>query len=129
MAQVKIYGHARFLEGRRQVISDAIHRATVRELGQPEDKRYHRFFALEDQDFIHPDGRSGAYLILEIHLFAGRTPKTLRAYLLALQAALEDYAGLAPNDLEVTLIEVPAAHWSIRGQPGDEQPLPYEVHQ
>ena len=128
MPQVKIYGHATFLEGRRQVISDAIHRATVRTLGLPEDKRYHRFFALADEDFIHPDSRSGAYLILEIHLFTGRTPKTLRAYLLALQAGLEDYAGIAPNDLEVTLIETPAAHWSFRGQPGDELDLPYEVN-
>lgn len=128
MGHVKIYGHAAFLASRRQQISDAIHRATVQELRFPEDKRYHRFIRLQGEDFIHPDDRSGAYIVVEIHLFSGRTERTLRAYLLALQAALEDYAGIAPNDLEIILLETPPAHWSIRGQTGDELQLPYEVN-
>ncbi|WP_309570988.1 tautomerase family protein [Deinococcus sp.] len=125
---MKIYGHAGFIEKRRQQISDAIQRATVQELGLPEGKRYHRFIGLADADFIHPEDRSAAYIVVEIHLMTGRSDKTLRAYLLALQAALEDYAGVAPNDLEVILLETPPARWSIRGVVGDELKLPYEVN-
>ncbi|MDO4246816.1 MAG: hypothetical protein Q4C89_12395 [Deinococcus sp.] len=64
MAQVKIYGHAGYLRARRQVISDAVQRAMQDVLGLPADKRFHRFFALEAGDFIHPADRSEAYLIL-----------------------------------------------------------------
>lgn len=128
MGHVKIYGHTEFIEKRRQQISDAIHRASVQELGLPEGARYHRFIGLAETDFIHPDDRSGAYIVVEIHLFSGRSDKTLRAYLRGLQATLEDYAGIAPNDLEVILLETPPARWSVRGQIGDELKLPYEVN-
>ena len=71
MAQVKIYGHAGFLHGQQLHISDAIHAASMQVLGLPEGKRFHRFFPLAAEDFIHPADRSTAYLILEIHLFRG----------------------------------------------------------
>lgn len=128
MAQVKIYGHATFLQGKQQTISDAIHAASRASLGLPENKKFHRFFPLSDENFIHPADRSEAYLILEIHLFQGRSPETLRQYLRQLQRNLTSILNLASNDLEMTLIETPAAHWSIRGQLGDELQLPYEVN-
>ena len=127
MAQVKIYGHAGFLHGQQLHISDAIHAVSMQVLGLPEGKRFHRFFSLAAEDFIHPADRSTAYLILEIHLFQGRQPATLRQYIRQLQINLGEAINLAANDLEVTLIETPAAHWGIRGQLGDELRLNYEV--
>lgn len=127
MAQIKIYGYAGFLKRQRQHISDAIHAASVQVLGLPEGKRFHRFFPLAAEDFIYPTDRSGAYLILEIHLFQGRQPATLRQYIRQLQFNLGEAVNLPVNDLEVTLVETPAAHWGIRGQLGDELQLSYEV--
>jgi len=127
MAQVKIYGHAAYLTAHRQGISDAIHAASMQVLGLPEVKRFHRFFSLAAEDFVHPADRSTAYLILEIHLFQGRQPATLRQYIRQLQSNLGQGIDLPPNDLEVTLIETPAAHWGLRGQLGDELQLNYEV--
>ncbi|QLG09753.1 tautomerase family protein [Deinococcus sp. D7000] len=127
MAQIKIYGHAPFVQAHRQSISDAIHAASMQALGLLESKRFHRFFALDAQDFIHPADRSGQYLILEIHLFQGRRPEILRQYIRHLQMQLGEAVKLSPNDLEVTLVEMPAAHWGIRGQLGDELQLGYEV--
>ncbi|WP_161883711.1 tautomerase family protein [Deinococcus alpinitundrae] len=127
MAQVKIYGHTAHLAAHRQAISDAIHAASMQVLGLPEGKRFHRFFPLTAEDFVHPADRSTAYLILEIHLFQGRQPATLRQYIRQLQINLGEGVDLPLNDLEVTLIETPAAHWGIRGQIGDELRLNYEV--
>ncbi|GHF28762.1 hypothetical protein HNQ07_000949 [Deinococcus metalli] len=127
MLHVKIYGHAEFIAVRRQQVSDAIQRAGVQELGLPEAGRSHRFLGLDGADFIHPDDRGAAHLIVEIHVMGGRTDRALRAYLLALQAALEDYAGVAPNDLDVILLETPPARWSVRGHIGDDLTLPPEV--
>ncbi len=43
MAQIKIFGLRSALQGRQQLISTAIHRATTAVLSLPEEKRFHRF--------------------------------------------------------------------------------------
>ena len=53
MGQVKMYGHAAFVEVYRKPISDAVHAAVVEALDFPADKRFHRFFPL-----IHACGHS-----------------------------------------------------------------------
>ena len=128
MAQVKVYGGRAHLAGQRQALSDAIHRAAGEALGLPENKRFHRFFPLDEADFVFPAGRSARYTILEIHLFAGRRPETLRAFLRALQDEITRACALPPEDLEIVLLEAPPGHWGIRGQLGDELQLNYEVN-
>ncbi|AZI42223.1 tautomerase family protein [Deinococcus psychrotolerans] len=127
MAQVKIYARAAHLALYRQALSDAIHAAAVQTLGLPEDKRFHRFFSLQDVDFIYPPDRSAAYTILEISMFEGRRAETIRSFLRALQQKVPASAGMHQNDLEITLFETPRAHWGIRGKIGDELQLSYEV--
>ena len=128
MAQVKVYSGRAHLAGQRQALSDAIHRAAQGVLGLPENKRFHRFFPLEAEDFVFPPDRSARYTILEIHLFAGRRPETLRAFLRALQREVTSACALTPEDLEIVLLEAPPERWSIRGQLGDELQLSYEVN-
>jgi phenylpyruvate tautomerase PptA (4-oxalocrotonate tautomerase family) len=126
MAQVKIYGHRERLAGRRQAMSDAIQTALVEALTLPPDKRFHRFIALEAEDFIHPADRSPDYTIIEISMFAGRSAEA-KHKLIRLLFARIDAIGIAPRDVEITITETPRANWGIRGQPGDELALPYEV--
>ncbi len=129
MTQVKIYGHAEYLQGRKKTISDAIQEAAQEALGLPNTKRFHRFFSLQAEDFIHPSDHTVAYLILEICLFQGRSPKTLENYIRALQNNLGKALNLKPNDVEITLIATPPQYWGIRGQLGHELQLSYEVSQ
>lgn len=58
MAQIKIYGRRDFLAERKRAISDTLHSCAVAGLGLPADKRFHRFIALEAEDFIHPTDRT-----------------------------------------------------------------------
>ncbi|SMB93571.1 tautomerase family protein [Deinococcus hopiensis] len=128
MAQVKVYGERTHLGEQRSALSDAIHRAAQEALGLPENKRFHRFFPLDAADFVFPPERSGRYTILEIHLFAGRRPETLRCFLRALQGEIIRACGLHPDDLEIVLLEAPPSHWGLRGRLGDELQLNYEVN-
>lgn len=120
MAQFKVYGFAGTLRPRRTTVSDAIHASAVEVLGLPEDKRFHRFFPLEPDDFVVPAGRSQDYTIIEVVLFAGRTVETKKAFVRDLFARFERDLGIAPVDLEITLLESPRHDWGIRGLPGDE---------
>ncbi len=126
MAQIKIYGLKSALGGHQREISDAIHAAVVESLAMPLEKRFHRFFALERDEFFFPADRSDNYLILEISLFEGRSVETKKQLIRALFDHLNG-AGFAPHDVEITLFETPRASWGIRGQCGDELGLSYKV--
>lgn len=126
MAQIKIYGLKSALEGRRDAISDAIHGAVMEHLGLPREKRFHRFLALEPEDFVFPADRSASYLILEISMFEGRAVDTKKALIRGLFANL-GALGLAASNVEITIFETPRSNWGIRGKPGDELGLSYTV--
>ena len=124
MAQVKVHALRSVLEGRRQSVSDAIHAAVVEALAFPADKRFHRFFPLEPEDFVHP--RAAHYLILEIVLFEGRSVEAKKRLMGALYRNLESLGFDAPN-VEIVLLESERHNWGIRGVPRDELNLEYRV--
>ena len=127
MAQIIIYSRRQNLAGRKRAISDALHACVTSALALPADKRFHRFIALEDEDFIHPPDRSPQYTIIEISLFEGRTKETKKDLIRAIFRQFEDALGIKPQDVEITLHESPKENWGIRGKPGDELALNYKV--
>jgi phenylpyruvate tautomerase PptA (4-oxalocrotonate tautomerase family) len=127
MAQIKIYGLATQLQPIRQALSDAIHACVMQALAFPADKRCHRFFGLDAQDFIYPPGRSERYTILEISMFEGRSVEAKKQLIRLLFERLRADVGLRHEDLEITISETPRHNWGIRGVPADELALSYEV--
>lgn len=127
MAQFKIYGRAEHLRPIRGRLSDAIHACAVEALRLPEDKRFHRFLALDAEDFIYPGDRSERYTIIEVSMFEGRSVDAKKQLIRLLYERLGRELGIAPADLEVTITETPRHNWGIRGVPGDELALTYQV--
>lgn len=127
MAQVKVYALAPHLKAHRAQLSTVIHSCLMDAFGLPEGKRFQRFFALEPEDFIFPSDRTDCYTILEIQLFAGRSEAAKKGLIQLLFERFSSELGYDVNDLEVNLIETPRANWGIRGLPGDELALSYEV--
>ncbi|WP_127937036.1 tautomerase family protein [Nonomuraea polychroma] len=122
MAQVKMYGRRDVWSGRQREISDLVQSCLVSAWGLPEDKRFHRFLLLDADDFVCPQ-RSDRYLIVEVVCFTGRTDDAKRALI----RALYDKWPHDPEDLELTIIEMPKVNWGIRGVPADELTLSYKV--
>jgi phenylpyruvate tautomerase PptA (4-oxalocrotonate tautomerase family) len=127
MAQVKVYGLAERLRPIRLALSDAIHACVVEALDYPRDKRFHRFFPREAEDFVHPADRGDRYTIVEISMFEGRSVEARKRLVRLLFERLERECGIPPNDLEITITETPKHNWGIRGRPGDELALGYRV--
>jgi phenylpyruvate tautomerase PptA (4-oxalocrotonate tautomerase family) len=128
MSQVKIYGHRASLQAHRTQLSDAIHSAIVDALSFPPDKRFHRFVALDPEDFIHPVDRSANYTIIEISMFEGRSAEAKRQLISLLFGNIQRQCGIAPQDVEITIFETPKSNWGIRGLPADELALNYKVN-
>jgi phenylpyruvate tautomerase PptA (4-oxalocrotonate tautomerase family) len=127
MAQVKIYGLAEQLRPRRRELSDAIHDCVVEALQFPRDKRAHRFFPLDREDFLMPAGRSDAYTIIEISMMEGRSMAARKNLIRLLFERLQARTGIAPQDLEICIHESPPCNWGFRGQHGDEIQLNYRL--
>jgi hypothetical protein len=127
MAQVKVYGQRGALEATRDRWSALIHAALVETLALPPDKKFQRFFPLAAEDFLFPADRAPAYTIIEISMFSGRAPETLKALLKRLMADAQAQLGISAMDLEITITETPKHCWGIRGKCGDELALSYKV--
>ncbi|MMZ53300.1 4-oxalocrotonate tautomerase [compost metagenome] len=128
MAQIKIYGIKETLNPIKKQLSEVIHSAVVDAFKYPPDKRFHRFFPMDQEDFIYADGRSEAYTIIEISIFEGRTTEAKKQLISLLFQRINDLLGISPQDLEITIFETPKQNWGIRGVPGDELQLNYKVN-
>jgi phenylpyruvate tautomerase PptA (4-oxalocrotonate tautomerase family) len=127
MSQIKIYGLRAHLDPIKARLSDAIHQCVMEAFDYPPEKRFHRFFPLEAEDFYYPPDRSARYLIVEISLFEGRSPAAKKQLFQLLFERLQRDFSIVPTDVEITLSETPRHNWGIRGLPGDELELNYAV--
>ena len=127
MSQIKIYGLREHLDPVKARLSDAIHSCVVDALSFPQDKRAHRFFPLDPEDFYYPAGRTERYTIVEISMFEGRSVGAKKNLIRLLFERAQGELGLNPADLEITITETPKHNWGFRGQPGDEIGLNYKV--
>lgn len=127
MSQVKIYGIKQQLNPIKAHLSDLIHSCVVEALQFPQDKRAHRFFPLESEDFFYPAGRTTAYTIIEITMISGRSVDAKKRLIRLLFDRIENALGIAQKDLEICITESPAYNWGFRGMHGDEIKLDYKI--
>jgi phenylpyruvate tautomerase PptA (4-oxalocrotonate tautomerase family) len=127
MAQIKIYGLRSQLDAVKARMSDVIHSCVMDALQYPADKRAHRFFPLQRDDFFMPAGRTDRYIIIEISMFEGRSVAAKKNLLRLLFARMASELGIDAQDVEVTITETPKHNWGFRGLPGDEHQLNYKV--
>jgi len=100
----------------------------VEALELPDDKKFHRFFPMERDNFYFASGRTEAYTIIEISMFEGRTVEAKKQLINLLFDRLNKELNLSPQDVEITIFETPQHNWGIRGLPGDELSLNYKVN-
>ena len=127
MAQVKVYGLRKHLDPIKRQLSDVIHSCVVDAFEYPPEKRFHRFFPLDESDFVFPDGRSERYTIVEISMFEGRSVDAKKQFYRLLYERIREHLAIQPHDVEITIFETPRYNWGIRGLPGDELHLDYQV--
>lgn len=127
MVQVKIYGLEENIAPKRFALSYAIHTALTEAIGTPKEKRFQRFIILKPEDFIFPNDRTKNYTIIEINMFAGRSVEAKKNLIRLLYQKIVKTVDITPQDLEINIIETPRANWGVRGVPGDELNLDYQV--
>ncbi len=65
--------------------------------------------------FVGPAGRGPRYTVIEMRMFTGRSDAMKRGLMAALGEVGEAH-GLPRADLDIVLLEIPAAGWSLGGR-------------
>ena len=104
-----------------------IHQCVVEALQFPQNKRAHRFINLEKDDFYYPEGRTDAYIIIEFMMIEGRTVEAKKNLIKMLFEQISSQLGISVTDIEICIMESPAANWGFRGMTGDEVSLNYKI--
>ncbi len=128
LGQIKIYGVKDRLSPIKDTLSNVIHSCMVEALEFPSDKKFHRFFPMDKEDFYFASGRTEAYTVIEISMFEGRTVAAKKQLLKLLFERINSELSISPQDIEITIFETPKHNWGIRGFPGDELALNYNVN-
>lgn len=124
---VRIYGIRAQLDPIKAQLSDLINQCMVEALHFPPDKRAHRFFPMDCDDFYYPEGRSDAYTVIEISMMEGRSVEAKKRLLHLLFERLDAELGISPVDVELTIFENPPSNWGFRDMTGDEATLSYKI--
>jgi len=127
MAQIKIYGLKDHLNPIKAELSDVIHGCVMEALKFPANKRAHRFFPLEPDDFYMPEGRTEQYIIIELMMIEGRSVEAKKHLIRLLFARIHAELGLSLQDIEIAILEAPKSNWGFRGKTGDEVELNYTI--
>lgn len=101
-----------------RLVGDAIHEALVSAAGAPPDSKLQIFDQLEAGEFAaHPSyagsDRTSDLIVVEITMNAGRTVEIKRDLYRRMARNLERAVSLRPDDLVVSLVEVPRENWSF----------------
>ncbi|WP_081393276.1 tautomerase family protein [Paenibacillus odorifer] len=123
MAQVKIFGLKENLNPIKERFSEVIHTCVVEAFKLPADKKFHRFFPMDREDFHYAPERTEAYTIIELSIFEGRSVESKKHLIRSLFEHIQQELRISPQDIEITIIETLKSNWGIRGLPGDELQL------
>lgn len=128
MAQIKVFGVKEILNQIKKQLSEVIHSCVMDAFEYPSEKRFHRFFPMDKNDFLFANGRTEAYTIIEISVFEGRTVESKKKLINLLFERINNELNISTQDVEITIFETPKHNWGIRGVPGDELTLNYKVN-
>ena len=108
-------------------VIEAVQAALREALRLPEWDRTLRLIEHAPDHFAVPPGRGPRYTLVEVTMFSGRSLAAKRALYQAIVRNLGTL-GVPADDVKITLLEVPAENWGIRGgQPASEVDLGFEV--
>jgi len=125
---IRIYGIKEKLNPIKTKLSDIINQCMVDALAFPDNKRAHRIFPMEKENYFYPEGRSDACTVIEISMMEGRSVDAKKNLIHLLFERIESEVGVMPMDVEITITESPACNWGFRGVTGDEAKLNYQVN-
>ena len=97
-------------------LNKAVHDGLVNALGIADWDFFHRVYRFSEDEFVFPDFKSENFMIIELHLFQGRTDEQKEAVYREICKSVGTL-GVAPEDILIQIIEQPDINWGFAGKP------------
>jgi phenylpyruvate tautomerase PptA (4-oxalocrotonate tautomerase family) len=102
----------------RRIIGDVIYDAMIATLNVPQNDRFQIISERESCDLIIDPtylgvARSPAGIIIQVTLNEGRSVELKQSFYKAVADGLRDRAGMRPEDVFISLVEVKKENWSF----------------
>jgi phenylpyruvate tautomerase PptA (4-oxalocrotonate tautomerase family) len=102
----------------RRIIGDVIYDAMIATLNVPQNDRFQIISERESCDLIIDPtylgvARSPAAIIIQVTLNEGRSVELKQSFYKAVADGLRDRAGMRPEDVFISLVEVKKENWSF----------------
>jgi phenylpyruvate tautomerase PptA (4-oxalocrotonate tautomerase family) len=112
---------------RRAEVLEALQRALLTGLLITEQDRCIMLTEHDDECFMVPPNKGAAYMVIEIIVFHGRSIDAKRRLYRAIAQEMRAF-GAAETDIKIVLVEAALENWGLRGRPGSEIELGFEVN-
>jgi 4-oxalocrotonate tautomerase family enzyme len=99
-----------------KVIMDAVHSATVTAFAVPETSRNQRLIEITPDYYYYPDGRTSAFMTIEIASFPGRSDEAKALLYQLITDNLNRSAAIDAKDVMILIQEPAFENWGINGQ-------------
>ncbi len=102
----------------RRAVSDGVHRAMVEAIKVPEQDKFQIVTEHDEAGLIYDPSylgisRTDGVILIQITLNAGRTLEAKKALYARIAQFLREVPGVRPEDVFVSLVEVPKENWSF----------------
>jgi phenylpyruvate tautomerase PptA (4-oxalocrotonate tautomerase family) len=102
----------------RRAVGSSIHRAMVESIKIPEQDKFQVITEHDESGLIYDPSylgisRTDGVILIQITLNAGRTVEARKALYARIAQLLRESPGVRPEDVFVSLVEVPKENWSF----------------
>ena len=102
----------------RRAVGSSIHRAMVETIKIPEQDKFQIITEHDESGLIYDPSylgisRTDGVILIQITLNAGRTVEARKALFARIAQLLRESPGVRPEDVFVSLVEVPKENWSF----------------
>ena len=100
----------------KKALLNCVHEGLAEALGIEDWDRFQRIVEIDREDFEFPEGKTDAFMIIEITMFAGRTREQKRAVIEHITARITERLGIPATDVFIVLHEPADENWGFAGR-------------
>ena len=111
----------------KKAIMDGVHSALVSAFKIPDDDRNQRIYELDAENFERRSNKTNNFTIIEITAFRGRSLEAKQNLYREIFQNLKSDPGIEESDILVYINEPELENWGIKGKPGSEIDMGFEI--
>lgn len=100
----------------KKTLLDCVHEGLVEALGIEDWDRFQRIVEIDREDFEFPEGKTDAFMIIEITMFLGRTTEQKKAVIERVTVRITERLGIPATDVFIVLHEPADENWGFAGR-------------